>query len=231
MKHHSSYLVYLLLEVTRILATFSSTHQCSWNSNRLLPFQEAESCSRIFDYDVGGHEDVNSPLRTHRPYCLNGIMLSEMKYCVYSNSNHSPNGISLITTAPVATHVANLLSGQKNTSFVKNIERSYEIADVPGKGKGLIAKRLIPAHSIIIFDSPSIILDNGMLPQALDAAQAHQLNQVAVQQLQDPDRVLSLSVGNTSKMALVDAVLTMNSFELDIHGAKHSALFPEISVS
>ncbi|KAH9892149.1 SET domain-containing protein [Xylariomycetidae sp. FL2044] len=177
---------------------------------------------------------------THPPDCLPAEDSSATKYCVYTNSQHGNKGVSFITTPEIAadsidilddagyTHTRNLATTDNGSGGGGGGGPVVEMIDVPGKGKGVIAKRDISRAEVIMADWASIILDLSF-PTSVKRTKGYHLLHVAADQLADPDRVLQLGRTSTTSADIVEDVLRTNAFSFPLAGEKHMALYPDVS--
>ena len=196
-------------------------------------FRDPENGLFSARYDACHLDDNAKPTSwpwTHRPRCVDITAATDTKYCVYTSATHGRNGLSIVTTPEVAADVVQLLAKPYELPPLSHLSPVYDVVDVPGKGKGVVANTLIPALSVIMIDYAAVLVDNRLAASA-DEASMHYLKGHAVQQLRNPDKVLGLSTGSTSNTDPASAVLAVNSFGLDLQDIPHSALFPDVAVS
>lgn len=104
---------------------------------------------------------------THRPYCAG------TDYCVYTNSLFH-GGVSFIATperaalslATLQPMLLNRLLTEPNNA---SLPPPFEMRDMPGRGKGLVATRRLTAGETIMIDYPRFIADT--VPAADTASQ------------------------------------------------------------
>ncbi|KAB5585560.1 hypothetical protein GE09DRAFT_1071108 [Coniochaeta sp. 2T2.1] len=180
-------------------------------------------CPRPLDEDAGPEPTSWSPW-THQPYCASS------DYCAYTNSKFGP-GISFISTPEVSASSLDILESSVNTQSRPNNATSslYHIADIPNKGKGVIATRPIPRGSVFMTDHAAIIAAVEF-PEKMPRFQGHMLLDKAVSQLPDPQRVLSLarSSAATDRHPIEDIMRT-NAFSITLADKPWMGLFPGIS--
>src|SRR5690606_7441514 len=109
---------------------------------------------------------ISSPW-THQPRC---VTTSPRTYCVFTSSHFGSNGLSLIAEPKAASNLTPTLEYIYHSSFPSsssarnlNLEPAFEIRDVPGKGKGLIATRNIKAKETFLLDSASLIVEDSFI--------------------------------------------------------------------
>ncbi|KAK6949099.1 hypothetical protein Daesc_009172 [Daldinia eschscholtzii] len=171
---------------------------------------------------------------THPPECVDSKKKPGVRYCVYSNSQHGNGGISLITTPETAASTVEILNDSGYTHFKhfanSSAEPAYEVADIPGKGKGVVATRHIKRAEAIIPDWAALIVGLDF-PTSITRTEGYRLLHKAVDQLADPDRVLSLAHSSAFSGDIVEDILRTNSFSFTLADESHMALYPDVSVS
>jgi hypothetical protein len=176
---------------------------------------------------------------THRPYCVQTVLNSgdETKYCTFTCDYFGNHGFSIITRPERAAYAATILDTVYLSPFpslatVRNLtlDRPYRVVDLPGKGKGVVASRLIRQHEVFMIDYVSIVTEVGW-SASLEKAQKYELLTRAADQLVDPQSVTTLSRLGLSDSNAVDDVVNTNQFNSDFAGTPHNVLFAEISVS
>jgi len=116
-------------------------------------------------------------------------------------------------------------------SLVQSHQASmWELVDVPGKGKGVVAKRTIQPGEIIMLDYPVTITPtkffNDLNPQRRGLAG------VAMAQLPNPSLVLDLAHSDEGGgIARVDDVIKTNAFGAEFASGQYMMLFPTVAVS
>ncbi|KAI1483512.1 SET domain-containing protein [Daldinia eschscholtzii] len=175
---------------------------------------------------------VNWSPWTHPPECVDSKKKPGVRYCVYSNSQHGNGGISLITTPETAASTVEILNDSGYTHlkhFVNSsAEPAYEVADIPGKGKGVVATRHIKRAEAIMADWAALIVGLDF-PTSITRAEGYRLLHKAVDQLADPDRVLSLAYSSAFSGDIVEDILRTNSFSFTLADESHMALYPDVS--
>jgi hypothetical protein len=180
-------------------------------------------------------------LWTQLPYCEN-----DTNYCVFTNANFpGPNrGVSIIdeqptpgedpSSSPALKTISSLLSFPLPSVIPKARQDSppYEVRDIPGKGKGLIATRKIPRGKVFMVDYASLIIDI-QLPNKVKRDQGRRLLKEAIERLPSADLILNLarSSPDLQNVPVWEDVVKTNSFSIEIGGRGYMALFPKIAVS
>ncbi|KAI1383977.1 SET domain-containing protein [Hypoxylon trugodes] len=209
----------------------AASGQCPLNIPRALQSQAQLGCPHPVDGSTGQHPIDWSPW-THQPECIHGDRSPETKYCVYSNSQHGHGGVSIITTPEIAASSVEILNDSGNThlkSFINNTTGpAYEVADIPGKGKGMVATRHIKQAEPIMADWAAIIV-NLDFPTSVRRLQGYRLLHKAADQLLDPDRVLTLARSSAFSGDIMEDVLRTNAFSFTLSGESHMALYPDVA--
>lgn len=182
-------------------------------------------------------EPARWPPWTHVPHCVNTTSRPTVKYCVYSNANFGSYGLSVITRPEVAASSIEVLDDPSEfmlpfrpSGGIGSAAPPYIVTDVPGKGKGVIATRLIRPLEMFMADHASLLVDVEF-PGSVKQAQGYRLLHHAADQLSDPELgAFNLGRSSTSGADIVEDVLRTNSFHSDLFGVGHMALFPEVSV-
>lgn len=176
---------------------------------------------------------------SYRPYCADNT-----NYCVFTNTDFRgrDRGVSVIDVPPSRTEnvtsavasIAKLLSSVPPPApeSVDTTSPPYEMRDIPGKGKGLIATRKIKRGQVFMVDYAAVVADT-KLPGRVRQAQGRRLLNEAIERLPGADEVLSLarSSPDPDNVPAGEDVMTTNSFGVEIDGKGYMALFPRIAVS
>ncbi|KAK3904118.1 SET domain-containing protein 5 [Staphylotrichum tortipilum] len=174
---------------------------------------------------------------THRPYCP-----PNTTYCVFTNADFQGpgRGVSIIdeqppkanaNTTPAVFSISRLLSSAPiHTQGPKHSSPSYEVRDIPGKGKGLVATRKIRRGEVFMVDYVAVVAD-GRFPTRVRRAQGRRLLAEAIERLPMGKEVLSLarSSSDPENVPAVEDVMKTNSFSVEIDGGEYMALFPRIA--
>jgi hypothetical protein len=216
--------------------------QCPWAlAGPLEKGADSSSCGRPVDDKFVARRTWSYPPACAHPESGEGI-----PYCVYSYKDiRGGAGLSLLATPEIAADLEGHLDDLNPTWLHPQAQEYYrhpqienpafEVRDLPGKGKGAVATRLIRAGEVVIRESPAIInvpeLPKGVLP-----AQVGPMFEVALQQLPEAQqkRVIGLSRGKSSDdlshSETVNQVLNTNSFGIQVKDHFLAALCPDIAV-
>ncbi|KAI0827489.1 SET domain-containing protein [Hypoxylon sp. FL0890] len=224
-----------LLFVSPRVASYSqfpiAIDQCPLDIPAALRSQAQLRCPHPVDASTA-HNPVDWSPWTHPPECLQAKKSAVTKYCVFTNSQHGNGGVSMITTPETAANSVETLndSGYTHTKSLINSSAgaAYEMVDIPGKGKGVIATRRINRAEPIMADWAALVVDLNF-PTSVKRAQGYRLLHVAVDQLSHPDRVLILAHNSVFSADIVEDVLRTNAFSFALAGETHMALYPKVA--
>jgi len=160
------------------------------------------------------------------------------KLCVYTYiTADGKAGVSFVTQPAKAAFIGGILTANPGPwgidepfhNAVPLGRRWYILRNIPGKGKGLVARRLIPAGATIIDEFPHLIIFTSGSPDILQEAHPEPLD-LARYRLppshHDAIRALAITTGGEG----LEGVFRTNSYGVKIDGLEFSALFPEIAV-
>jgi hypothetical protein len=175
---------------------------------------------------------------TSRPYCV-----EDTSYCVFTNADFPgpSRGLSIIDVRPdsssnattAVASIAQLLSSPAPASNTAGEEPlPYEVQDIPGKGKCLVATRKILRGQVFMVDYAAVVAD-ARFPSRVKRDQGRQMLREAIERLPGAEEVLSLarSSSDPDNVPVVEDVMRTNSFTVEIVGREYMALFPRIAVS
>jgi hypothetical protein len=206
-----------------------ATRQCP--SSLIAALNPAHEC--VYLADEVDDEPIHWSPWTHKPECLVSETAEGLKYCLYTNSHNGFIGTSIITTPDVAANSAWMLDELDLSRLwtAKNLTASppYKIADIPGKGKGVVATRLIRRSEVAMIDWASMLLDF-QFPSSFRSSQGYGLFHQAMNQLRDPDGLLGLANRGPDAPDLVEDILRTNGFNYDFGGKPHMAVYALIAV-
>ncbi|KAF2191840.1 SET domain-containing protein [Zopfia rhizophila CBS 207.26] len=183
-----------------------------------------------------GHQAANWTPWTYQPFCIEGASGLSKKYCVFTKHHAGRDSMSLITTPEVAAKTIEYLADDPLSIFLSPKQkdkwswanRPYGVTDIPGKGKGVVATRLIRKYDTFMIDEAAIAADI-VLPNSMTHSKKVQLFERATSQLINPGIVTNLSRKATVGGNVVDEVMLMNSFDTDVAEVPHMALFPYVA--
>ncbi|KAI1418777.1 hypothetical protein F5Y12DRAFT_789601 [Xylaria sp. FL1777] len=220
----------LILRALLILAeeTGITTKHCPTNPPHALRHHGQLRCPPPIDESIGSQPVDWSPW-THQPDCVRVEKESSLKYCLYSNSRHGYQGISIITKPKTAADSANMLNEEfPGGHDINGTTSSYEIVDIHLKGKGVVATRKIHRAEAFMADWATVLLDLSF-PKVMQQQIGHQFLHLAAEQLSDPGKVLGLGRSSPRAIDIMEDILGTNSFSYTLGGDPHMALYPEVA--
>lgn len=169
---------------------------------------------------------------TYEPHCTTA---GGQTYCIFTDSTFGPNGVSLIASPESASGLTPTLIQTYHSSFPSkssarnlNLEPAFEVKDVPGKGKGLVATRHIKAKETFLIDHASLVVRSEFMQNAEKDSMWDMLDE-AVGRLIDPSLVRRLDRTGRAPNVVED-VLRANTFNSDLDVGRSFVVFPLISV-
>ncbi|KAI6277990.1 hypothetical protein MCOR03_000122 [Pyricularia oryzae] len=162
-------------------------------------------------------------------------------YCLYTHPTFRNHGISVITTPGLAAaltsslddgivprhqrdHPSSPMSAQQRSSGAL----AYEIRDLPGRGKGLVATRPIRRWETVVVQFPSLVVLMDFWEAVESPKQSRRLLNRALKQLPAEEKGRILALARTGGFeSQVEDVLRTNIFGVDVGGAFHMGLFVE----
>ncbi|KAK3390710.1 hypothetical protein B0H63DRAFT_410660 [Podospora didyma] len=154
-------------------------------------------------------------------------------HCLFTAADfRNGHGISLVASTTVTSHLLGLGALEDRPDPLAAQKRAargpaYDIVDVPGKGKGVVANRRIRRGEIIIVDFPAVLIGTHFLTDAAPHHRRRILKQ-AIKQL--PERTRERVNGLTKREGEyeVDSILGQNSNSVVLgDGEIHVGLFTE----
>ncbi|PVI04630.1 SET domain-containing protein [Periconia macrospinosa] len=165
------------------------------------------------------------------PDCLQGR--EGKKYCVHTTSRFRGGGLSIISTPEAAEAASSAFAYARKQAHYPHDEW-LEVKDIPGKGKGLVAKEILKKGKIIMVDAARVITSS-KVPFYLQPGEGLNLYNSAVERLPPKDRALVLDLDKSKKGTGVDDILKTNSFGCifpdgsEGEGDGYLCLFPLVS--
>ncbi|KAK4445088.1 SET domain-containing protein 5 [Podospora aff. communis PSN243] len=218
----------LLALLVRALPARAAQPQCSAAVPPVLRhpiLDPSAACSPLIDDTVQPRPANYSPW-THAPICEVSSADDKKKYCVYTNSRHGPHGISLLTTPEIAADGVGILD--EFLTLESNENGPFKVVDIPGKGKGVVATRLIKRYEPIMVDYSVLLIDMGFATE-VPARKGYRLLHAAADRLANPDSVRTLGQSNGLAKDPIENVLRTNGFHTMLGGGQHMALYPLVS--
>ncbi len=161
--------------------------------------------------------------------------------CVFTHEAFRGNqGISLITTPDLAASVVDYLddSGvplrirdELSISMRQEDSRAgYEIRDLPGRGKGVVARRRFAQHETVMVDFPVLVVRLDFINGERSDRQKRHMLEASVRRLSPKQQTSIASLArSTGGGPILDAIRT-NGFGIEIDSVQHLALFIDGSV-
>lgn len=179
---------------------------------------------------------VDSPVAyfhpwSYQPVCTQVLESIGSELCVYTNSTFSNGrGISIFTLPKIAEHFAKLLPFQDPTALdgINSRGGSWYTEELPGKGTGLIADRILERGDLITAYTPVLLV---YMDKVLSTRDREIFLRIAIDQLPSASReaYLSLSTIYGNPTVIAQDVLKANNFEIQVRREMHLAVFPETS--
>jgi hypothetical protein len=180
---------------------------------------------------------------SHKPHCL-----PSKKYCVYTSNTTRSTGISIITSPKLAAQISNSIDEDPLDNFLTQDQAEYlyynappyEVVDVEGRGKGVVATRRIKKFETFMVDRASVAVDL-RAEEKLGSEEKGDLLRIAIERLGRPEAVIGLAgmhdgEAENEKDGEVDGkrvedIMMTNAFGTTIAGESFSGLFALVSVS
>jgi len=181
----------------------------------------------------------------HSSPCFQGSEY-EAQYCVFIDVNFAGGrGLSIITTRQRADYLATLpaftvpdTTTGFNLDFTRLGSIKFEVRDIPGKGKGIIATDYIRRGERILANTASLMIDYAVFSD-LDYNIYTELQAYAVDHLPlaHRDAILNLSSHNATNLTytqLLDRIIATNMFDIepdedDPFEEPFAVVFPDIA--
>lgn len=169
---------------------------------------------------------------THRPICTQILDGLNDKLCVYTDANFgNGRGISIVTTPKTAEEFASLPAFRDPAALegINGDSRAWYTEKIENKGMGMLAKKQLKFKDPVTAYTPAFVplLDG----DALTTAEREKLYRVAVYQLPEATReaYLQLAYVYGQPNVRVQDIVKANTFQIEIGGQNHLAVFPETS--
>ena len=169
---------------------------------------------------------------SYPPICTEILQNIGSKLCVYTSTSFSNGrGISIFTTPDLADQFLKLPPFRDPSFPHSNInERSgnWYTKSLPGKGMGMLAKRDLKFKDRITAYTPALL---AYLESELSTAERERFFRIAVSRLPQATRDMYLSLATVYGIESVKCqdVVKANTFQLEVDGHNHLAVFPETS--
>ncbi|KAK4192324.1 hypothetical protein QBC35DRAFT_374058 [Podospora australis] len=228
-----------ITSLTFLSQTIASTQEwtvCRWNPHDSLLFTRPTlgrgTCPLEYDFSpwvVSGH----------KPYCPqpgDGFE-SGLPDCVFTVPTfRGSQGISLITTPDLAASVAD--SALDDSTIAPGLRSHlsedavshppWEVRDLPGRGKGLVAKQKFRKHQTVMVGFPVLVVRLDFINGDRYKAKKRQaMLEQAVDQLPKEQQRAIFSLAKSSGGHPIIDILRTNGFGVEIDGVQHTALFTD----
>ncbi|KAH0443625.1 hypothetical protein CcaCcLH18_00938 [Colletotrichum camelliae] len=187
--------------------------------------------------ELSVNQTAQQAIWSQKPVCYGYLVDPASKYCVYTDTEYGPNGISIVAKqrvmdASILECLANNRTILPKTTAQAHFSRSttpppYELVDVEGKGKGLVATRPIAAHEVILTDEATLLLDKN-IQRWMTQPDGYRLLNASVAQLPSPAVIADLHRLPAAKGNLVFDTLNANSFAIKLR-MPNRAVLPRIA--
>ncbi|KAK7924446.1 hypothetical protein PG985_006500 [Apiospora marii] len=159
------------------------------------------------------------------------------EYCAFTKRSFSGSeGVSVVTTPERIARLAKGIFSDKGSQIrlPHSSASSYEDAEIPGKGIGLIATKPIRAGQSIMTRTPAVMIDRSCLDALTnDASVALLIQGVEALPTVHRDRYLNLTthMDVASRQMRISQIFAVNSFRTGVgdQGADFHSVFTEIS--
>ncbi|KAF2856439.1 SET domain-containing protein [Plenodomus tracheiphilus IPT5] len=233
MRTHPAFLA-ALTYTTLAFSQLTLHHQC-WHETAFLtvnlqslPGSQHELASPIHPTD---HH--TSPPWSFPTICTPTLPSLNSPLCIYTSTTFaSGRGISIFTTPSLANHFASLpvfhnpsiLSSQNINTNTGN----WRTEALPGKGMGMLASRPLSFGDKITVYTPAFL---AVLEGDLSTMEREKYWRIAISQLPAPIReeFLGLATVYGDERVRVQDIVKANTFQLDVEGVNHLAVWPETS--
>ncbi|KAI0596285.1 hypothetical protein F4775DRAFT_585073 [Biscogniauxia sp. FL1348] len=151
------------------------------------------------------------------------------QYCVYSNKGLYGQGMAVVTNSQSQRLIE---QSQNSTVHIGLGEPKYRVAQIPGKGNGLVANGTIRRGEPIITSKPALLVHQGVFGE-LDLEDIYQLLESAVENLPKARKASYLAqAGKMGGHRIVDILFT-NSYQMNVgdhESFHHYGNFPAASL-
>ncbi|SPO00215.1 uncharacterized protein DNG_03062 [Cephalotrichum gorgonifer] len=162
--------------------------------------------------------------------------------CIYSAPTFRGGGFSIATGAQTAANLLGMgglddliapatsphLFSTGPTEDVVGGGPAYEVQDIPGKGKGVIASRTIRRREVFMVDYPLLMVE-GALIEGMDLAGRRGVLQGLVAGLGDEGRGRMLALARSGGEDEAMDLFVTNGCGVEVWGRMHTGVFPEVA--
>ncbi|KAH6623654.1 hypothetical protein F5144DRAFT_595785 [Chaetomium tenue] len=210
---------------------------CSWDAyvGSLVLQSQEQLCPLANDWSLWSHHPI-CPAPVGDDYNLEPFSPD----CVFTLATFRGNqGISLITTPQLAASLADQLDDSRvsprsrgqlaNTGQgQRDGEAPYEVREIPGRGKGVLAKRKFLEHETVMVGFPVLIVRLDFINEdRYSTRQKRSMMEASVRQLPPEQRKsIQALARSTGGEPILDGLRT-NGFGVEIDGIQHLELFTD----
>jgi len=214
---------------------------CRWDPYGSLVPQGRSTCPHAVGHEAAPKTSQWAPW-SYPPHCARlQDSPPSTQYCLYTYSSAGRyDSVSILTTPEIAAENVHIFEDAASrwasrTQFAKpslpdttdDDDSIYEVEDIPGKGKGVIASRRIRRGEVIMVEFPKLLVNLEFL-KTFKPPQRQPILQKAVEQLPDSEAIFSLAQSTGGHQ--VEDVMRTNTFTVPVSKQDHISLFPRISV-
>lgn len=221
--------------ISATLSHFTLDRQC-WHERTLFTVNLHSNLDRTQEDAVtiqsNSKQDNFSPW-SYPPTCTPFLPSLNSTLCIYTSTTFaSGRGISIFTTPALASHYASLPAFLQpsllTAQHINTHTATWRTQSLPGKGTGVLATRPLHYRDTITAYTPAFL---AVLESELSTQDREVYWRQAILQLPETirDRFLALSTVYGDERVKVQDVVKANTFQLDIQGVNHLAVWPETS--
>ena len=214
--------------------TCSSTTQTS-------PFLPPSDTCPLLLHGTGAASSGGGSPWSYPPYCVppENWPIGSPPLCVFAAAHFRGGaGLGLLATPELAASVVDRLDDAavparerdhpSSPLASEESEPAYVVEDVPGRGKGVVARRKIGKWETVLVDYPAVIVQNDY-HLALSAEQGRKMLKTLVDRLPEGRRDEVLGLSWSGEGGVVEGILKANVFSADLT-QKPFVLYPRGSV-
>jgi hypothetical protein len=221
--------------------------QCAMRGYEALRPDYTNVCPVGIKESVLASSEADSvPRWTHAPECIPKTA-SKNQHCVYTAANYNNDkGISFLIRPEAVGPMMDVIRdpeparaarkylarlGTKMEEEDGGATLPYEIRDIPGRGKSVVATRLIRRYDVFMVGFPAVMIDQELrnTTELMALEDLQRLHGVAFGRLPDQERVMSLAASTGGNV--FQDIMRTNAFGVEVAKREYSGLYPEIAVS
>ncbi|GAB1317486.1 SET domain-containing protein 5 [Madurella fahalii] len=176
---------------------------------------------------------------SRKPFCIEPVAEDEPSPadCVFISHTFRGQGIALITTPDLATSLVDYLDDYNvsqrhgrdlttSENLREDAKSTYEVRDLPGRGKGLVAKGEFAKHEIIMIGFPVFVVRMDFLnADSYTQRQKRLMMETGINQLPPEQKKAIMALAKSTGGEPILDVIRTNGFGIEIEGVQHLALF------